>query len=105
MRVVSMRTSRLEVASRVPWAEKSRLASRAAEPVRRNGVGIQGEPGEDRAQIVGGDLGRAFEPGTVAGGGQPASEVDLGAAGQQRRGVPDRDRAAVHGELRLGPGG
>ena len=75
----------------------------AAEPVRRDGIGIHGKPCENGTQIVRRDFGRSLEPGALAAARQPARELDIGAAGQQRRGLPDRDHAVLERKLMSGP--
>ena len=65
----------------------------AAEPVRRDRARVHAEPGENRAQVLGSDLGDAQHPRALACGGHLADEVDLGAAGKQGRGRPDLDHA------------
>ena len=76
----------VEVACRYPVAAGGEIGDRAeaAQPIRRDRADIDAEPGEDGAQVLGCDLGNALHPRIVAGGSQPADEVDLGAARQQR---------------------
>ena len=94
----------VEVACRYPVSAGGEIGDRAeaAQPIRRDCADIDAEPGEDGAQVLGRDLGDALHPGVVAGGSQPADEVDLGAARQQRRGRPERDHAVGEGKMRRG---